>query len=81
MSDVRTVKEVLLRKPDGRRRRRAQRQNLIWLDRCEKDLKLMGVKGWKEKAEDSLYGPSFRGRQWFNGKGHVPGNKKQTAIM
>jgi len=45
-----TVKEVLLKKPDGRRR--AGRQKLIWLDCCEEDLKLMGVKGWKEKAED-----------------------------
>lgn len=50
ISDDTTVKEVLLRKPDGRRR--AGRQKLIWLDCCEEDLKSMGVKGWKENAED-----------------------------
>lgn len=49
-SDDMTVKEVLLRKPDGRRG--AGRQKLIWLDCCEEDLKSMGVKGQKEKVED-----------------------------
>jgi hypothetical protein len=41
ISDDTTVKEVLLRKPDGRRG--AGRQNLIWL--FEEDLKSMGVNG------------------------------------
>jgi hypothetical protein len=50
ISDDTTIKEVHLRKPDGRRG--AGRQNLIWLDCCGEDLKSMGVKGWKEKAED-----------------------------
>ena len=50
ISDDTTVKEVLLRKPDGGRG--AARQKLIWLDCCEEDLKSMGVKGWKEIAED-----------------------------
>ena len=50
ISDDMTVKEVLLRRPDGRRG--AGRQKLIWLDCREGDLKSMGIKGWKEKAED-----------------------------
>jgi uncharacterized protein CbrC (UPF0167 family) len=50
ISDDMTVKEVLLRKPDGRRG--AGRQKLIWLECCEEDLKSTGVKGWKEKAEE-----------------------------
>jgi hypothetical protein len=51
ISDDTTVKKVLLRKPDGRRG--AGRQKLIWLDCCEEeDIKSMGVKAWKEEAED-----------------------------
>jgi hypothetical protein len=38
MSDVRTVKEVFLGKPDGRRRK-AGGPKLRWLDRFENDLK------------------------------------------
>jgi hypothetical protein len=37
-------------KPDGRRK--AVRPNLRWLDCIEKDLKSMGVKRWRKKAED-----------------------------
>jgi hypothetical protein len=60
ISDDTTVKEVLLKKLDGRRRR-VERQKLIWLDCCEEDLKLMGVKGWKEKAEDICMGYHSKG--------------------
>jgi hypothetical protein len=49
-SDDRTVKKVFLEKADGRRK--AGRPNLRWLDCIENDLKLMGVKIWRKKAED-----------------------------
>jgi hypothetical protein len=50
MSDDRTVKKVFLGKPD--RRRKAGRPKLRWSDCIENDLKSMGVKRWREKAED-----------------------------
>jgi hypothetical protein len=49
MSDGRTVKKVFLGKPDGRRK--VGRPKLRWLD-CTENLKFMGVKGWRKKAED-----------------------------
>jgi hypothetical protein len=49
MSDDRAVKNVFLRKPDGRRK--AGRPKLRWLNCLENDVKSMGVQGWK-KAED-----------------------------
>jgi hypothetical protein len=51
MSDDRTVKEVFLGKPDGRRK--ARRPKLRRLDCIGNDLKSMDVKRWKKKAEDS----------------------------
>jgi hypothetical protein len=42
MSDDRTVKKVILGKPDGRRK--ARRPKLRWLDCTENNLKRMGVK-------------------------------------
>ena len=50
MSDDRTVKKVFVGKPDGRRK--AGRPKLRWLDCIENDLKSMGVKRWRKKAED-----------------------------
>jgi hypothetical protein len=50
MSDDRTVKKVFLGKPAGRRK--AGRPKLKWLDCIENDLKSLGVKRWKKKAED-----------------------------
>jgi glutathione S-transferase len=47
MSDDRTVKTVLLGKPDGRRNER--RPELRWLDCIENDLKSMCVKRWRKK--------------------------------
>jgi hypothetical protein len=47
--DDRTVKEVFLGKPDGRRK--AGRPEVRWLDCIENDLKWMGVKRWRRKAE------------------------------
>ena len=47
MSDDRSVK-----KPDGRRK--PGRPKLRWLDCIANNLKLMGVKRWRNKAEDSL---------------------------
>jgi hypothetical protein len=40
---------VFLGKPDGRRK--AGRPNLRWLDCNENDLKWMGAKRWRKKAE------------------------------
>ena len=42
MSDDRSVKKVILGKPDGRRK--ATRPKLRWLDCIENNLKWMGVK-------------------------------------
>jgi hypothetical protein len=50
MSDDRTVKKVFLGTADGRRK--AGRPKLRWLDCIENDLKSMGVKRWRKKAED-----------------------------
>jgi hypothetical protein len=50
LPDDRTVKKVFLGKADGRRK--AGRPKLRWLDCIENDLKLMGVKRWRKKAED-----------------------------
>jgi hypothetical protein len=49
MSDDRTVKNVFLGKPDGKRK--AGKPKLRWLNCLENDAKSMGVKRWK-KAED-----------------------------
>jgi hypothetical protein len=35
------------------------RQKLRWLDCAKNDLKSMGVKRWRKKAEDRSYGLSF----------------------
>jgi hypothetical protein len=48
--DDRTVKKVFLGKPDGRRK--VGRPKLRWFDCIENDLKSMGVKRWRKKAED-----------------------------
>jgi hypothetical protein len=50
MSDDRTVKKVILGKPNGRRK--IGRPKLSWLGCTENDLKSMGVKRWSKKAED-----------------------------
>jgi hypothetical protein len=49
-SDDRTVKKVFLEKRDGRRK--AGRPKLKWLDSTESDVKWMGVKTRRNKAED-----------------------------
>ena len=50
MSDGRTVRKVFVGKHDGRRK--AGRPKLRWLDCIENDLKSMGVKILRKKAED-----------------------------
>jgi hypothetical protein len=50
MSDNRTIKSVFLGEPDERRK--ARRPKLRWSDCIENDLKSMGVKRWRKKAED-----------------------------
>jgi hypothetical protein len=54
MSDGRTVKKVFVGIPDGRRK--AGSPKLRWLDCTENDLKSMGVKRWRKKAEDICMG-------------------------
>jgi hypothetical protein len=56
-SDNRTVKKVFLGKPDARRN--AGRPKLRWVDFIENDLKLMGAKRWRKKAEDGSEGAVF----------------------
>jgi hypothetical protein len=55
MSDDGTVKKIFLGKPDGRRK--AGRPKLRWLDCIENDLKFMGIKKWRKKAEDRSVWP------------------------
>jgi hypothetical protein len=50
MSDGRTVRKVFVGKPDGRRK--AGRPKLRWIDCIENDLKSMGVKILRKKAEN-----------------------------
>jgi hypothetical protein len=50
MSDDRTVKKVFVGKPDGSRK--VGRPKLRWLYCIENDLKSLGVKRWRQKAED-----------------------------
>ena len=52
MSGDRTVKSALLEKPDGRRK--AVRPKLRWLDYIKYDLKPMGVKRERKRAEYRL---------------------------
>jgi len=52
MSDDRTIKNVFLVKPEGKRK--AARPKLMWLDCIENDLKLM-----EEDSRRHLYGLSF----------------------
>jgi hypothetical protein len=49
MSRDGTVKKVFLGRTDGRRK--VGRPKLRWLDCIENDLKFMGVKKWRKKAE------------------------------
>ena len=46
--------KVLLGNPDGRRK--AGRPKLRWLASIENDLKSIGVKTWRNKAEDRSVG-------------------------
>jgi hypothetical protein len=51
MPETRSVKKVFfLGKPDGRRRRGRPRKR--WLGDLEEDLRKLGFKGWRRKAED-----------------------------
>jgi hypothetical protein len=50
MSDDRTVQKVFLGQPYGRKK--TGRPKLRWLDCIKNDLKSMGVKRWRKKAED-----------------------------
>jgi hypothetical protein len=49
MDDERMVKRGFLGNPGGRRNRR--RPRLRWLDCVEDDLKALGMKRWRKRAE------------------------------
>jgi hypothetical protein len=50
VDDERTVKRVFLGNPGGRRK--PGRPRLRWLDCVEDDLKALGMRRWRKKAED-----------------------------
>lgn len=50
MPETQTVKKVFIGKPDGRRRRGRPRKR--WIEDVEEDLRKLGIKGWRRKAED-----------------------------
>jgi hypothetical protein len=50
MDDERMVNRVFLGNPGGRRK--PGRPRLRWLDYVEDDLKKLGVRGWRKRAED-----------------------------
>jgi hypothetical protein len=49
MDDERTAKRVFLGNPGGRRK--PERPRLRWLDCVEDDLKTLGVRRWRKRAE------------------------------
>ncbi|PSN46590.1 hypothetical protein C0J52_24400 [Blattella germanica] len=50
MSETRTTKTIFIGKLEGRRRRGRPRKR--WIDDVEEDLRKMGVRCWRRKAED-----------------------------
>jgi hypothetical protein len=50
MPDDRTANKVFLGKPDGKRI--TGRPKVRWLDCIENDLKSMGIKRWRKRAEE-----------------------------
>jgi hypothetical protein len=50
LDDERMVKRVFLENPGGRRK--PGRPRLRWLDFVEDDLKTLGVRRWRKRAED-----------------------------
>ena len=50
MSETRTAKNIFIGKLEGRRRRGRPRKR--WIDDVEEDLRKMGVRCWRRKAED-----------------------------
>ena len=50
MSEKTPVKKLTLLRPEGSRR--AGRPKLRWLDGVEKDLRTLGVRGWRRRALD-----------------------------
>jgi hypothetical protein len=49
-NEISPCRKLTFSKPQGTRR--AGRPSLRWLDSVEKDLRLLGIRGWKTKALD-----------------------------
>ena len=50
MPEENPVKKLTLLRPEGSRR--AGRPKLRWLDGVEKDLRTLGVRGWRRRTQD-----------------------------
>jgi hypothetical protein len=50
MSDDRTVKKIFL--GETRRKKKSRKTKIMWLDCIANDLQRMGVKRWRNTAED-----------------------------
>jgi hypothetical protein len=50
MSDDRSTKKLYSNKPEGLRL--VGRPRKLWLDEVEQDLKQMGVRGWRRRAQN-----------------------------
>jgi hypothetical protein len=61
----------------GTTHNQAGRPKLRWSDCTENDLKSTGVKGWRKKLQDRLYGLSFWECHSLNCKDHVPMRRRK----
>jgi hypothetical protein len=57
-------KKVFVSKPEGRRD--IGRPKLRWLDDVEDDIKTLGIRRWRIKAQDEMSGRLSRGRLRLN---------------
>ena len=52
MPEENPVKKLSLIRPEGSRRAGRPRLTVRWLDGVEKDLRTLGIKGWRRRALD-----------------------------
>ena len=79
MSDDRTIKTVLLGKPDGRRKKAGIRE-FRWLDCIGNELTLMSAEGWTEKVEDGSVWAIFLKETLVNYTDRMPVKKNLMFI-